>query len=168
MSEHLQHINELQPIAARMRERQEQINAVRRGVLAQMATLIALGAEQGRDCLLSKTKLGKALKWSEWLHAHIPNLHADDAAKYQRITEEQLEDPRQCFFAFFDSVPRRAIAQEKQRAKPAVWEMAWGWVSKLKRTVTADKLGKWPEEQVELTRQELEPTARALWPERFE
>lgn len=150
-----------------MRDRQESIEGARAAVLQHMATLIHLGSLQGRDCLLSKTKLGKSLRWSEWLQAHIPNLSALDAAKYQRITEEQLEDPRQCFFAFFDTTPRRVIESDIPRQRPEPYERAWGLLRKVGKLITDDSLDEWPAEMVNATREEMEPTARALWPDRF-
>ena len=162
----LAQINDLQPIARRMRERQEQIEADKKEAFKRIGDLIVLAAEQGQDCLLAKTKLGKNLKWSDWLHAHVPQLSEADAAKYERITTEQLIDPRQCVFAFLPPAERDTAPTE--RTPPKSFEVVAGYITKLKATLRDDPIEKWPQDRVALTRKELEPLVCKLWPERFE
>ncbi len=157
-------LNDLKGIAARMRERQEVIEAGKTKTMAQIADVISAIADQGRDILLAKTKLGKHLKWSEWLGAHIPNLSESVAARYERVTTEQLSDPRQCIFAFLPPADRE---QSPERIPPAAWEMASGYINKLAIKFRDQPLDTWPGEQVDATRKQLEPLVRSLWPERF-
>lgn len=160
----LANINDLQPIAQRMRERQESIEADKRDVFGRIANLIGLAAEQGQDCLLAKTKLGKHLRWSDWLRAHVPQLSEDDAAKYERISTEQLVDPRQCVFAFLPPAERKAIEQ-RLPAKP--FEVVCGCITKLKSTLRDEPIDQWPQDRLEIARGELEPVVKVLWPNRF-
>jgi hypothetical protein len=159
-------INELNPIAATLRDREEQISGIKRDVLTRMGEGLGLMAEQGRDITLAKTKLGKAFRWGEWLRIHVPNLPEGLAGKYERIANEQLADPRQCVFAFLPPNESTGKADEP-RLNPAAWETALGYVGKLRRTLRDSPITQWPEEQRRLAASELEPLARVLWPERF-
>lgn len=157
-------ISELQTLAREMRDGQELINDRKRDLLANMGELIALAAEQGQRCLLAKTKLHKTLRWSDWLQSHVPNLPEQEAAKYERISTEQITDVRQGLFAFLPPTEAKKI---EERTPPSKWEAAWGFVEKLKKAITAEPLDKWPKTQVELTKSQLEPVAKQLWPEKF-
>ena len=157
-------INDLQPIARRLREREEVIAAKKRAVFEHIGELTGLAAEQGQDLLLAKTKLGKHLRWSEWLGAHVPNLPEQQASKYERIATEQLRDPRQCVFAFLPPIEKDITPA---RTPPKVWERVWGFVHKVQSALRDAPLEKWPENQVEQTKREIEPVAKALWPEKF-
>jgi len=160
MSHQLATLSALSPLARTLRERQEQIEAKLRNWHGLTADLVSDAAEQGRDILHAKTKLGKHLRWSDWLHAHVPNLTEAQAAKYERIAVEQLSDPRQCVFAF---LPPRETEPQVKRLPPAAWESAWSHLTKLKSAV--ETVNTWPREQVELTKAELAPLVKALWPE---
>ena len=163
-SDKLAAINELNSLAADMRDRQEAICSAVRNVTKDMSDAIALAAEQGQDCLKAKIKLPKGVRWSEWLRAHVPNMDEAQAARYERVSTEHIDDVRQCIFAFFPPTPQKQIVE---RIKPNPWEHAWGYVSKFKRTLIDAPINDWPAAQVEATRNELEPVAKVLWPERF-
>ena len=158
-------INDLQPIAKRLREREEQIEAGKRNLFERISDLTELAYEQGRDLILAKTKTGKVLKFSEWLRIHVPNLHAQQAAKYERVATEQLTDPRQCIFAFLPA--EEGNRDLPARMKPKPWELGWGYMHKLSSIIKTKLLLDWPSQQREYLAQELEPVARELWPERF-
>ena len=149
-----------------MRERQELIEAGKRDVFGRIGELVGLAAEQGQDCLLAKTKLNGELKWSDWLRAHVPQLNEQDAAKYERISTEQMIDPRQCVFAFLPASERPA-STALQRTPPAAFEVFAGYVVKLKATLRDNPISEWDQSRLASTRRELEPLARELWPERF-
>lgn len=149
----------MQPIAARLREREEQIAAGKRSMMQNMTDLVVLAGDQGRDILLAKTKLGKALRWSDWLGSHVPNLPESQAAKYERVATEQLTDPRQCVFAF---LPPAEHEPKAERLKPAVWERSWGLASRLTKVVDGA-----PDTMLNKVRTCLEPMARRLWPDKF-
>ena len=155
-------IHELKDIALRMRERQEQIDAGVRQVHAGIGDLVQLASEQGRDCVLAKTKLGNHLRWSEWLHAHVPNLVESDADKFERLSREQITSVRQAAFAFLPAAERTKT--EVPRIKAASWESAWSHVAKLRRIVERD-IKTWPASQLAILRDEIEPLAHILWPD---
>ena len=155
----LAQINDLQPIAKRLREREEQITSKKKSMLANIGELIAFASDQGQDIILAKTKLGKALKWGDWLTAHVPNMDELQAAKYERVATEQLNDPRQCVFAFLPpSDNSSSTALEVQRIKPAAWEIAAGCIYKFMRI----PIEGWPHEQLENTRGELKSAVERL------
>ncbi len=158
-------INDLQPIAKRLREREEQIEAGKTNLYAKIGELTELAYEQGRDLLLAKTKTGKAVKFSEWLHIHVPNLGAQQASKYERVAVEQLTDPRQCIFAFLP--PGDEARDLPTRSKPAPWEVGWGYASRLISLTKTKPIADWPSQQREYLATELEPLAKTLWPEKF-
>lgn len=166
MNETLAAVTELQPIARRMRDRQEQINRDKSNVYEKIGDLIATAQEQGQDILTAKAKLGKKVKWSEWLHAHVPTLSEHDATKYERLTTEQLSDPRQCMFAFLPAADRQADV-EVERIKPNAKEFIWRKISTLRNAIKTFNISAWEQHEIELTKKELEPVARALWPEKF-
>ena len=157
-------INDLQPIAARMRSREEDITSKKSDLFGLLGELTALAVEQGQDVILARTKLNNVLRWSEWLQAHVPNLPEQQAAKYVRLATEQLRHPREVVFAF---VPQVEAEQKEQRTSPKPWEMVWGYIHKLKTKLKDEPMRDWPAAQRDLTRTELEPIAKELWPENF-
>lgn len=166
MNETLAVVTELQPIARRMRERQEQINRDKANVYDKIGDLIARAQEQGQDILSAKAKLGKKIKWTDWLQAHVPTLSEHDASKYERLTNEQLSDPRQCMFAFLPPADKQSDV-EVERTKPNAKEFIWRKISTLRNAIKTFNIGAWAKPDIELTKRELEPVAKALWPEKF-
>ena len=154
MNDKLQTINELAPIASRLREREEQISALKRDMWGNVASLVSTAGEQGRDLLLAKTKLAGGLRWSDWLSAHVPNLPEAQASKYERITTEQITDVRQAIFAF---IP--VSEQDKpKRLPPAPWEPVFGLLGRLSRVDVQE----WPQDQVGLARKSMSDVVERL------
>jgi len=160
-------IHEMVPVATRMRSRQEEIDAEMRQIVQHMGSAIGLATEQGSDCMLGISRL-RAL-WPAWLHAHVPNLPEKMARKYMRISQEQLRDNRQCWFALFPpSEENKTSLVECERTPSQAWKITWSLADKLLHVFKDSPIDTWPENQVNLTRRNLEPVARLLWPERFE
>lgn len=155
---------ELKPVAAAMRARQEQIEKDKRDVYGRIGSLVASAQEQGADVLMVKAKLSKTMSFDDWLKAHVPNLSAQDAAKYERITHEQLTDPRQCIFAF---LPPAEAKEAEKRTPPSPREVVWAGAVKLMKAFEFANVESWDEREKDLTRKELEPLARTLWPNKF-
>ena len=159
-------MTELQPIAKRMREREEQIIHGKKSVRTNMVEVLAIAVEQGKDATLIKAKLGKHSTWDEWRAVHVPNMSAEDAAKYVRLSQEWSERMSgQWMFLFNEAQPHES--HEPKRLPPNDREILWGRITKLNNTLATINLSEWTEQDKELTRHELEPTARLLWPERF-
>ncbi len=165
MNNTLQTVKELTPIAKTLREREEQITSIKRDVISRMSEGLGLMADQGRDLLLAKTKLGKTFRWSEWLKANVPNLPETTASKYERIATEQLADPRQCVFAFLPA-PEKQGATE-QRDTPSPWESVYKHAWSMRKVIRDNPPDQWPQEQRTLAAKELEPLAKVLWPDKF-
>lgn len=155
-------LTDLAPIAQRLRNREEEITAGKRNMMDNISTLVSLATEQGRDLVLAKTKLGKHLRWSEWLKAQVPNLPEAQAAKYERIATEQLTDARQAVFAFLPAPDRDATPE---RMKPEVWETAWGFAAKLTKLTRDKPIAEWPDEQKEGLWDVLRPIVAELRPD---
>jgi hypothetical protein len=158
-------INDLQPIAKRLREREEQIESGKKHLYEHISELTGLAYEQGRDLITAKTKTGKTVRFSEWLHIHVPNLPIEQATKYERVATEQLHDPRQCIFAFIPAAD--AGNRLPVRAKPSAWELGWGYAHRLLTLTSLKPIDGWPDKQRECLATELQPIAKALWPEKF-
>lgn len=165
MSESLQLVKSLAPIAEALRSREEQISAIKQDVAGKMCDGLALMAEQGRDLLLAKTKLAGSFSFIEWLSLNVPNVPQKQASKYERIASEALNDPRQCAFAFFDPAQRSKSIPE--RTGPSPWESAFKHAHSMLKVIRDNPLKDWPEEQKQVAAKELEPLAKALWPDRF-
>jgi hypothetical protein len=155
---------ELKPIAAAMRSRQEQIEKDKRDVYGRIGSLVASAQEQGADVAMVKAKLSKNISFEDWLHAHVPNLTSQDAARYERIAHEQLTDPRQCIFAF---LPPSEAKEKDTRIPPSPREVVWAGAVKLMKAFELANIEEWDEREKDLTRKELEPMARTLWPNKF-
>jgi hypothetical protein len=164
-NQNLSVMTELQPIAKRMREREELINCGKLRVRSEMCDVLAIAVEQGQDITLVKAKLGKHSTWDEWRAAHVPNLTHDDACKCERLSKENTErNLGQWMFIFNE---HKQLADSVNRLPPNEREVLWGRIAKLNSTFTTIDIEAWTEQDKELTRRELEPTARLLWPERF-
>ena len=166
-NENLSIMTELHPIAKRMREREEQIKHGKKLVLNHVCETVALGAEQGRDVTLVKSRLGKHSSWDEWRAAHVPNMSLDESLLYERMSKENAErNLGQFFFPFLPS-NRTRLEDAVQRLPPNAREVLWARIAKLNSALTTIDIEAWTEQDKELTRHELEPTAKLLWPERF-
>ena len=159
MNDQLAAINALQPIAKQLRDGQEAIESKLRQWHNLTSEMVGDAAEMGRQIVLAKTKLGKHLKWSEWLAHHVPNLPETQAAKYERIATEQLHDPRQCVFAFLPS-PERSDAAGVVKPTPSDWVRAWGHLGQFVKALHT--VGQWPDEQKAAARQQMADSVRAL------
>jgi len=166
MNNSLQVITELQPIARRMRERQEEINRGKRDAFARMGDVIASVFEQGQDITLAESKLGKAMTLDDWLSGHCPALNSTEAKRYQRVSKERLT-VEQCRFLFTDFNADVKQIETPQRIPPNPRESLWGKIAKLGSAFKAIDLSAWSKTEIDLTRAELEPVAKKLWPERF-
>ena len=166
-NENLSIMTELHPIAKRMREREEQILAGKKNVRANMGEVLAIAVEQGKDATLIKAKLGKSATFADWCAAHVPNMSIEDSAKYVRLSQEWTERMAgQWMFLFQENEPRSI--NEPKRLPPNEREVLWGRIAKLNSALTTIDIEAWTEQDKELTRHELEPTAKLLWPERFD
>lgn len=154
MNDKLQTINELAPIAARLREREEQINALKRDMIGNLSELIGLAGEQGKDLIIAKTKLSGKMSFSDFLSCHTPTISEVQASKYERITTEQITDVRQAIFAF---IP--VSEQDKpKRLPPAPWEPVFGLLGRLSRVDVQE----WPQDQVGLARKSMADVVERL------
>jgi hypothetical protein len=160
-------MTELQPIAKRMREREEQIIHGKNGVRNAMCEVLAIAVEQGQDITLVKAKLGKHSTWDEWRAAHVPNLSAEDASKCERLSKENTERSLGQWMFIFNA-PKEVAEDGVKRLPPNEREVLWGRIAGLNKVIHTIDIEAWTETDKELTRHELEPTARLLWPKRFE
>lgn len=160
-------LTELQPIAKRMREREEQIIHGKTGVRNAMCEVLAIAVEQGQDITLIKAKLGKHATWEEWRQAHVPNLSSEDAAKCVRLSQEHKERSLGQWMFLFNDPAQHDTDDTTKRLPPNEREVLWGRINKLNNTLRVIDIESWTDTDKDLTRKELEPTAKLLWPDRF-
>lgn len=164
-------LNELAPIGQRIREREELINAKLRETRQNIADINLLARDQGADFLVAETKLKltKVATLDEWRQCHCPNVPSDRVPKYKRVAKEGLAGG-QLVLLLDDVKPEQPTEQQQQqdRTPPVIYDRVWGAVRNIYRQLRDEPLDKWPEVHIELTRRELEPLARQLWPERFQ
>lgn len=167
MTNNLSILTELQPIAKRMREREEIIIKGKRDVQANVCEVLGHAVEQGQDITLVKSKLGKGATLDQWLAVHVPTLPVDTAAKYVRLSHERKEqDAGQWMFLFVEPQTKQ-LTETVTRVKPGEREVLWSRIVDLNKVIKASDVARWSEPDRELIRAELEPTAKLLWPERF-
>ena len=142
MNDKLQTINELAPIASRLRDREEQISALKRDMIGNLSELIGLAGEQGKDLIIAKTKLSGKMSFSDFLSCHTPTITEVQAKKYERITTEHVTGFRQAMFAFLDVDVDDT--DKPKRLPPAQWESAIGLINRLSRVNVIE----WPEDRV--------------------
>lgn len=145
----------LQDIAKSLRERQELIESKLKKFQEVTADLLGDGIEQGKELALAKAKLGRAIKWSDWLAAHVPNITEVQAAKYGRLATEDITDLRQAVFAFLTPAE---VQDTAKRLPPAEWEKSWGYLRSLERI----KFNAWPSDQQTLAKERLESVAKNM------
>lgn len=167
MSDKLATINELQPIAKRLREREEQIGSKINNVRAHMGDALVLFAEQGRDIITVETKLAGHLSVPEWLKFHVPTLPIERARKYKRVATEQLNERQVAFLFYEEDQSQKQLEDTTKTATRKPWDFVWHKVHALTIQLDDFKPETWPAQQFELTRTELEPLMRKFFPEKF-
>lgn len=165
-------MTDLVTIGRRIRDREETIRALKKQTLNKAAETISEVLLQGADLLKVKRALEHG-QWLPWLAAHCPEISARTAQDYMKLAG----DPRVAADLIQAGSIRQALAllergedDSKSKGEPRQWPPyleAIGRLSKLVGYVDRFPIDKWPEEGLGKFRQDLEPIAKRLWPEKF-
>lgn len=130
---------------------------------------------QGQALLQTKSALPHGL-WLEWLKANCPLVSIRSAQVYMRLASNtqraayfgQVDSLREALLLCAMNKTENSGADKKHESKtwPPYLE-ALGKVSKFVGYVERFPVHDWPDEGKDKLRQDLEPVARELWPERF-
>jgi hypothetical protein len=160
--------NELFTIARRINDREKVIEQLRSKTETVASTVVAEALLQGCDLLAAKAQV-KFGEWESWLRAHCPR-SIRNAQRYMRLA---MNHPR---IAEGTNSLRAALAlcetnEEHDKGEPKRWPayiQAIGRLGKLSEFVEHNPISNWPVEGRDKFKEDLEPLARQLWPERWE
>lgn len=162
---------ELVTLARVCNDRENTIALLASKTHASASEWLAEAILQGADLIAAKARL-KHGQWLDWLKAHCPSIHYLKANRYMRLAENlsRVKDLTEAgslreALALCDAPVEPSKEQSKQW--PAYMEGIRRW-SKLRNFIAAHPIKEWPPEGVECLREDVEPVARELWPERFQ
>jgi hypothetical protein len=163
-------MNNLVALARRINDREEAIEALRRQSVNKVNETLAEVLLQGQDLIEIKARCAHG-NWQSWLRANCPKLSLRSAQRYmalaakapgvERLTES---DSLRAALALCD------LEGADQKSGPKQWPPymeAIGRLSKLVGFVTRFPVTQWPDEGLDKFREELQPIAALLWPDRF-
>lgn len=165
-------MTDLVTIGRRIRDREETIRSLKKQTLNKAAETISEVLLQGADLLKVKRSLEHG-QWLLWLASHCPDISARTAQDYMKLAS----DPRVAADLIQAGSIRQALAllergeeNTDKKGEPRQWPPyleAIGRLSKLVGYVDRFPIDKWPNEGLDKFRQDLEPIAARLWPEKF-
>lgn len=166
-------MTDLVTIARRINDREEAIGILKKQTLDKAAEALREVLLQGSDLLKVKATLRHG-QWLNWLTSHCPLVSARTAQDYMRLA---ANPQRAADFIAAGSI-RQALAL-LERAEPGEGEdknpKRWppyiesiGRLSKLLGYVERFPIQQWPSEGIEKFRQDLQPLAARLWPDKFQ
>jgi hypothetical protein len=158
-----QHNLALDALAREINQREETIATFRGQVVERLNQAGAEIILQGQALLRAKAELPHGM-WMDWLRSHCPKVAIRNAERYMhRAANPCLRDLYHLLCAG-EEEPKK---QPEQRAWPAYIE-AIGRASKFIGYVSRFPIEQWPDEGRDRLRSEMEPVAKALWPERWQ
>ena len=143
----------LADVAKELRELQDEslvkVNHLRQEASDQLEIYRKIGAR----IILAEERLDGAMAVEEWLKANVANLPLDHAAKCKKFAKGGYSDPRQMLL---DGIAPKQIEDKThdERTPASEWEQAWRNITKLAKC----EWQQWPQEQVDLTRDNLAAT----------
>lgn len=162
----------LNDLARRINQRESQIEVLKKQTIDQANAAICEALLQGKDLLAAKA-MCKHGEWLDWISAHCPALSVSTINRYMRVatmysTKKELiaaESLRAALLLCTEDKPGSEGTQQPRTWPPFQEGMgkAWKFVEYVKR----HPLGQWPGDTVAALREDLEPVAKELWPERF-
>lgn len=162
---------DLQERARLINSREENIETLKTKAIEVSAEILSEATIQGADLSAAKARC-KPKEWLEWLSSHCPTINHLLANRYMGLAEkfrarQNLTAPEslQLVFQLCDV---REQTQHKNGAPkyPVHQEGLWRW-AKFSKFVKANPITRWPDPCVQKLREDLEPIAKQLWPQRF-
>jgi hypothetical protein len=161
---------ELVTIGRRINDRETAIEMLKKQTFEKAADTQCEILLQGADLLTAKACL-KHGQWLAWLDTHCPNVSERIAQQYMRVAS----NPKRASDLLLHGSMRQALClEDSQSTEPTKEVKQWppyleaiGRLSKLSGYVRRFPIDKWPTEGLEKFREDLEPIAARLWPEKF-
>ena len=164
-------MNELQTLARCINQREEIIQIGKQRTLESANATGAAVLEQGRDLIKAKSKAPHG-EWLTWLREHCPKvsprmaqLYMRAASNTKRVSHLPEANSLRSALALLDEDQPSTEPKETKRWPPHIEAMTRA--SKLAGYVTRFPISRFPDEIVERLRDDLEPVARQLWPDKF-
>lgn len=162
---------DLSTIARAINDREEAIAILKKQSLERAADALSEVILQGADLLRVKSSLRHG-QWLPWLSANCSRISARTANDYMRLAS----NPQRAADLLSSGSIRQALAlleehTEEEAKKGSRWPPyieAMGRLSKLIGYVERFPVEQWPSEGLEKFREDLQPIAAKLWPEKFE
>lgn len=163
-------LTDLAAVARRINDREETIGMLKKLALDKAGDALREVLLQGADLLKAKATLRHG-QWLPWLAKNCPAVSDRTANAYMRLASNPQ---RAADFIAAGSI-RQALALLEERADGEKKETRqWppymesiGRLSKLVGYVQRFPIEKWPREGIEKFREDLQPLAALLWPDKF-
>jgi hypothetical protein len=161
----------------------ERVHQLVRDIKAHVETIDALRNQAARkvnDWLVEVVLCGRKLneakeivpkrQWMDWVAVHCPTVSHDTINKYMRVaanSERVLNSNVSSLREALHLLTEKSSEQNKVEQSLLPYLEALGRVHKLVGYIGRNPVREWPQEGREKLREDLEPIARELWPERF-
>jgi hypothetical protein len=161
--------HELSAIARTINDREETIQCQRTKLESECNGIVLLAIEQGQALQQAWLRLRKTGDWELWLSSNV-RVKRHMARNYMRLASnvervQQAQSIRQALTLLTEG--ESANTDKKPERELLPYLEALGRISKLRTYIVKHPASTWPVEGLEKAREDLEPIARELWPERF-
>lgn len=162
----------LHRLAKQINEREQTIAQLRDLTVQNCNAAIAEAIQQGKDLMEVKGSLDHG-RWLDWLRIHCPQTKPRMAQRYillatKAATIPQLNEAGSLRLALSLCEEEGSSGEQSEtRSLPAYLE-AISKASKFLGYVSQHPLTDWPSEGLDKLRQDMQPLAAQLWPDRFE
>lgn len=161
----------LHRLAKQINSREETISQLRELTVKNCNAAIAEAIQQGKDLLEVKSSIEHG-RWLDWLRIHCPGTKPRMAQRYILIATRAASMPQlneagslRAALTLCDDDSGES-AHSETRSLPAYLE-GISRASKFLGYLTQHPINNWPAEGLDKLRQDMQPLAAQLWPERF-
>lgn len=162
-------MNDLSSMARRINAREETIGQLKRRALNSAAETIGEVLLQGQDLLAVKRSMPHG-QWLSWLSVHCPIIKERMAQRYMQLAA----NPSRVSDLMETGSLRQALLLLEENPEKKGQTKQWppyleaiGRLSKLAGYMKRFPVEQWPDEGLEKFREDLEPIAARLWPDKF-
>lgn len=166
-------LQKLHAIARRINSREDTLEAIKGQAVGVANQAICEAMLQGQDLIAAKAECSHG-DWCSWLAVHCPKVSRRTAKRYMALA---LKGPRVAQIDQAQSLREAMALCEMEGMDSDVapketkqWPPYMQALQRLARcldVVTDNPITNWPGEGVDELRQQLQPIATQLWPERF-
>jgi molybdopterin/thiamine biosynthesis adenylyltransferase len=161
---------QLKNLSRQINKREENIQELRKRTSDNCNATICEVIQQGHDLIQAKASLSHG-QFADWLSAHCPsishrtaNLYMRVASNAQRIKNLTEAGSLRAALLLCDDEPATGNAEPRSLLP---YLEAISRASKFLSFVTDHPLSQWPSEGLDKLRQDMQPIAAQLWPDRF-